>query len=154
MERPTNWENSVHYLYYWRKYLADTSVRPIFKLNQNSEVMQMLRPSDVVWAISRLRAAHYELVARFVVDAAGENAPTDPDFLRHGRFYFVAEPKATRYFSKGPSAEPLIRSLSIRTNAMHLGQSFQGRSAVRQLAASDVPAIETYAATLLVLKGS
>lgn len=65
-------------------------------------------------------------------------------------YFFEADPAATRYFdvSRHGSVEPLLRELSITTDATHLGLSFQGPNGVRVLSLNDQLRLSRYTAGL------
>jgi hypothetical protein len=134
-------------LYYWRDFAENTRGGPIFKLNQRNDRIAALRAGDTVWAIASDGPGRYVLAARFVVEESGTNPLGDPDRDRYGDYFFRANGELSRYFNPlgQASAESLIRSLSIKTDAEHLGQAFQGLAAVRPLTEDDDRKLSTYA---------
>jgi hypothetical protein len=140
----------MYLIYYWRDFADNTRRGRIHKLNQRNSLLAELGAGGIVWTLARTSSSLYVLAARFVVEHSGRNSPSDPDYERYGEYYFQANPTLTRYFrvDRQPSIEPLIRSLSIKTDAEHLGQSFQGKAGVRQLTEADHEILERYAASL------
>lgn len=125
-------------LYYWRpdNYERDRDFGFGFHLNQNSPVLASAEPGESVWAFTRRRRdGLYVLAAEPVVRAVTHNPPN----YRYGRYRVWGDLRRSRYFDidLGPSAEPLIRALSIRAGATRLGQAFQGHAAVRRLSGAD-----------------
>ena len=137
-------------LYYWKDYRENTAGGPIFKLNQKTPKLHEVGPGDTVWAIARSRPGRYVIAAEFVVQRTGMNPVGSPDYKRYGEYFFEADPTTSRYFdvSRQGSVEPLLRDLSITTNATHLGLSFQGHNGVRLLNPEDHLRLTRYAAGL------
>jgi 5-methylcytosine-specific restriction enzyme A len=142
----------VNVLYYWRpdNYQRDRRFGFGYHLNQDSPVLARLARGDTVWAFTRDRLGRYVLAAALVVHAVTRNSPS----YRYGRYRVWGDLDCTRYFEidAAPGAEELIRHLKIRTKAERLGQSFQGRSAVRTLDADDHQRLSSMAAGLPVLR--
>jgi hypothetical protein len=139
------------FLYYWRDFAENTRAGPVLKMNHPNRRMKELAPGDHVWALARAGAGYYIIAAKFVVASAGINALDDPDRERgYGDYFFEADPDRTRYFPvKGqPNAERVIRDLSIRAEAEHLGQSFQGLAGFRELTEDDDRKISEHVAAL------
>lgn len=128
----------MDFLYYWKLFKEDTANGPIYKLNQNSPVMQEISAGDDVWALALTSAGAYDLVARFTVTETGRNPACSPDDLKYGRTFFRSTAPLSNYFAnqKG-SAEAVIRALSIKADGAVLGQCFQGNAAVRPLTLDD-----------------
>jgi 5-methylcytosine-specific restriction enzyme A len=138
----------VHVLYYWRpdNYRRDQRFGFGYHLNQSTPRLQEVAPGDSVWAFTRNERGHYVLAAELSVRAVTRNPPK----YRYGRYRVWGDLGATRYFDvvTAPSAETLIRNLSVTTRAVVLGQGFQGHAAVRPLTATDHQILTTFAADL------
>jgi hypothetical protein len=142
------------FLYYWQRYWtdADGGNLPLRKLNQNSRVMQLIHPGDVVWAFARRRTdGVYVLVARFLVSRVGENDDDHPD-REVGLWFFEGEPEDVIYLDpqEQDDVEPVIRSLEIKADASVLGLSFQGGSGVRQITEAALRALDQHAGIALL----
>lgn len=124
-------------LYYWRpdNYRQDAEFGFGFHLNQNSPAMLKARPGDGLWAFTRRKDGAYALAAHLIVKGITYNVPR----YRYGKYRLWADQRRSRYFDveASPQSESIIRSLSIRADARHLGQSFQGNAAVRELTPAD-----------------
>ena len=88
----------------------------------------------------------YVLAAELVVKAKTHNPPN----FRYGRFRVWGDLQHSRYFqTEGqPGVEQVTRELSVSAGAQHLGQSFQGRAAVRRLTTEDHQILTALAADL------
>jgi hypothetical protein len=128
----------VDFLYYWQLFREDTANGPIFKLNQNSPVMEDISIGDDVWALALTSAGAYDVVARFTVTGTGRNPAGSPEDVKYGRAFFRSTKSLSNYFDiqKG-DAEAAVRTLSINARGAVLGQCFQGHAAVRPLSPSD-----------------
>jgi hypothetical protein len=76
------------------------------------------------------------LAAELVVRAKTRNRPG----FRYGPYRLWGDLERSRYFladESAPSVEQVVRSLSIRAEAIYLGKSFQGHAAVRSLTEQD-----------------
>lgn len=137
-------------LFYWRDYAENTRNGPIYKLNQRNPLIAELIAGETVWAIALEGPGHYILAAEFKVARAGRNLVSDPDRDRYGMHFFEADPGASRYFAASPqdSVEPLIRNLSIKVEAEHLGKAFEGANGVRPLTDDDCALLSRHAAGL------
>jgi 5-methylcytosine-specific restriction enzyme A len=135
--------------YYWRDYAANTDRGPTFKLNRSNQLLATIKPGESLWAIAHAGGGRYMLAAEMVVRRSGRNAADDPE-RHYGEFFVEADPARSRYFDPDAqeSVEPIIRRLSIRANAEHLGQSFQGASGVRPLTPEDDGVLRGYASGL------
>ena len=124
-------------LYFWRgdNYRRDLDMGAGYNLNQANSVLHDIDIGDSLWAFTRNRAGDYVLAAELVVSAKTRN----PKTFRYGSYRLWGDLKKSRYFQVDdqPSAEPVIRGLSCAPQADVLGQSFQGRSAVRQITRVD-----------------
>lgn len=142
----------MNILYYWRpdNYRRDRRFGFGYHLNQDSPALARVNKGDTVWAFTRDRIGRYVLAAALVARAVTRNSPG----YRYGRYRVWGDLDYTRYFDidAGPGAEELIRHLNVRARAERLGQSFQGRSAVRPLDPSDHQLLTDLAAELPVLK--
>ncbi len=139
-------------LYYWRpdNYTRDRRFGFGYHLSQNSSAMLRSGPGDSIWAVTRRsRDGLYVLAAELVVRAITRNPPN----YRYGRYRAWGDLTRSRYFDIDvvPNAEPLIRSLSVRTASQRLGQAFQGNAAVRIISESDHRLLAEFAAYLPVL---
>ena len=140
-------------LYYWRpdNYARDRQFGFGYHLNQNSPSLQAAEPGESLWAFTRrLRDGLYVLAAELVVRAVTRNPPN----YRYGQYRIWGDLNRSRYFDidAAPNAEPLIRSLRVKARGEHLGQSFQGHAAVRQLSEADHRLLAEAAAYLPLLK--
>lgn len=124
-------------LYYWRSdnYRRDLDYGAGYHLNQANPVLHQIDLGDSLWAFTRARNGRYVLAAELVIRAKTMNPPG----FRYGPYRVWGDLKTSRYFkTEGqPSAEQVIRQLSVTTKAQYLGQSFQGRSAVKPLRLED-----------------
>jgi 5-methylcytosine-specific restriction enzyme A len=124
-------------LYYWRpdNYLRDLDMGAGYHLNQANPLLHQIDLGDSLWAFTRNRHGRYVLAAELVVKAKTENPPN----FRYGRYRVWGDVNLSRYFEADnqPSVEQILSSLSCRTTARYLGQSFQGHAAVRRLSPSD-----------------
>lgn len=114
--------------------------------------MLQAAPGDSLWAFTRNADRRYVLAAELVIRAVTYNAPG----YHYGRYRIWGDLGRSRYFDidAAADAEPLIRSLTLRPRATHLGQSFQGHAAVRPLARSDHLVIAAFARELPTLRVS
>jgi 5-methylcytosine-specific restriction enzyme A len=123
----------------------------LYHLNQNSPAMATAIAGDSVWAFTRRRGDRlYALAAELVVRGVTRNPPN----YRYGTFRVWGDLQLSRYFDidLSPSAEPLIRRLSVRIGAQRLGQSFQGHAAVRPVSALDHQLLTDFARGLPVIE--
>src|SRR5688572_2681557 len=139
-------------LYCWRpdNYGKDRRFGFGYHLNQNSAAMMTTAPGDSLWAFTRrMHDGLYVLASELVVRAITKNPPN----YRYGRFRAWGDLSRSRYFDVdiGPSAEPLLRALSVKARGQRLGQSFQGHAAVRAISEADHRLIAEFAAYLPVL---
>ena len=127
----------MHLLYYWRpdNHRRDLDYGAGFHLNQKNELLHAVDLGQSLWAFTRNRAGHYVLAAELVVKAKTYNSVR----FRYGPYRVWGSLDHSRYFEteRQPSAEQVIRSLSVTTNARLLGQSFQGLAAVKALTDAD-----------------
>lgn len=138
----------VPLLYYWRgdNYRRDLDLGAGYHLNQTNPLLHEIEAGDSLWAFTRNRAGVYVLAAELVVRAKTFNPPA----FRYGRYRLWGDLRLSRYFATEgqPSIEQVIRSLSCRTGAPVLGQSFQGGAAVRAITAQDHLILTTVAREL------
>ena len=124
-------------LYYWRpdNYYRDLDMGAGFHLNQSNPLLHKIQLGDSLWAFTRNKDGGYVLAVELVIKAKTENPPN----FRYGRYRVWGDINLSRYFQvdNQPSIEQVIRSLSPKTNARFLCQSFQGNLAVRQLTLED-----------------
>ncbi|WP_395089803.1 HNH endonuclease [Armatimonas sp.] len=125
-------------LYYWHpdNYRRDLDMGAGFHLNQSNPLLHSLELGDSLWAFTRNKSKRYVLVAELVIKAKTQN----PHNFRYGSYRVWGDLKKSRYFladDDAPRVEQIIRSLSIRTEAKKLGQSFQGHAAVRAISEAD-----------------
>lgn len=97
--------------------------------------MHEIEDGESLWAFTRNSNGHYVLAAQFVARAKTHN----PANFRYGPYRVWGDLDQSRYFkTEGqPSIEQIIRQLSPKTNARYLGQSFQGKAAVRGITQED-----------------
>lgn len=141
----------MDYIYYWRLYSSDTADGvALWQLNQSSPTMTRIAKNDVVWCIGRNTRGEYVLLATLTISDSGENPETSPQHP-YGRYFFRADPEQSSYFDPDQrGVEAIIRATSLGPRATVLGQSFQGRSGVRQLTPADSAALRSYAAGLVL----
>lgn len=124
-------------LYYWRpdNYYRDLDYGAGYHLNQANPLLHEVNLGESLWAFTRVRNGRYVLAAELVICAKTINPPG----FRYGPYRVWGDLERSRYFKvdRQPSAEQVIRKLSVTTNAHYLGQSFQGHSAVKQLTSQD-----------------
>jgi hypothetical protein len=127
----------MHLLYYWKRenYRQDLDLGASFHLNQKSSLMHEIEDGQSLWAFTRNSDGHYVLAVQLVARAKTYNPPN----FRYGEYRVWGDLNQSRYFkTEGqPSVEQVIRQLSPTTNASYLGQSFQGKAAVRSLTKQD-----------------
>ena len=106
-----------------------------YHLNQGSALMHELYPGQSLWAFTRASDGRYALAAELVIRAKTFNPPN----FRYGKYRIWGDLQKSRYFQvdQQPNIEQVIRSLSLKTGAVYLGQSFQGNAAVRRISTSD-----------------
>src|SRR5918912_2817874 len=135
-------------LYYWHpdNYRRDLDMGVGYHLNQANPLMHRVDVGDSLWAFTRQPSGRYALAAELVVKAKTLNPPG----FRYGSYRLWGDLRRSRYFQvEGqPGVEQIIRSLSARTNAAVLGQSFQGRAAVRLITPQDHAILAAAAAAL------
>jgi hypothetical protein len=131
-------------IYYWRgdNYRRDLDMGTGYHLNQANPLMHQIEIGDSLWAFTRTADGRYVLAAELVVRAKTLNPPN----FRYGRYRIWGNLRRSRYFQvEGqPNIENIIRSLSCRTNASVLGQSFQGAAAVRPISLQDHQILSVY----------
>lgn len=124
-------------LYYWRRdnYCRDLDMGAGYHLNQDNPLLHEIDLGDSLWAFTRTKSGGYSLAAELIVRAKTLNPP---DF-RYGRYRLWGDLRQSRYFrvEGQPDIAQFVRSLSIRANAPVVGQSFQGRAAVRPITRED-----------------
>jgi 5-methylcytosine-specific restriction protein A len=124
-------------LYYWRgdNYRRDLDMGVGYHLNQANPLMHQINIGESVWAFTRRPDGIYVLAAELIVKAKTKNPPK----FRYGRYRIWGDIHSSRYFQvdQQPGIENVIRSLSVKSNAQILGQSFQGYAAVKQISQSD-----------------
>ena len=137
-------------LYYWRgdNYRRDLDMGAGYHLNQASPLMHQFDLGDSLWAFTRASDGQYVLAVELVVRAKTFNPPN----FRYGRYRVWGDLRKSRYFrvEGQPSVEQIIRSLSFQVNAPILGQSFQGRAAVRMISPEDHRILSAVARNLLL----
>jgi 5-methylcytosine-specific restriction enzyme A len=133
-------------LFHWRgeNYRGDRRNREAFtyNLNQNSSTMHRTEPGDTIWAFTRREDGVYVLAVRGVIEDLSMNEPG----FHYGIYRVSLDPKQTIYFNvdAGPDVEPVIRSLSITTEARVLGNAFVGRAGVRKITEADNNKLEEF----------
>lgn len=135
-------------LYFWRgdNYRRDLDMGAGYNLNQANPLLHSIDIGDSLWAFTRNQLGEYVLASELVVSAKTRN----PKTFRYGSYRLWGSLEKSRYFriDGQPSVEPLIRGLSCSPRADLLGQSFQGRSAVRELQAADHRLLRRFAQSL------
>jgi len=136
-------------LYYWRpdNYRRDLDGGASYHLNQASPTLHNIEKDDSLWAFTRNKKGYYVLAAEFVIKAKTINPP---DF-RYGKYRVWGHIEKSRYFETEDQQriDAVIRSLSIKVEAEHLGKAFQGRAAVRQITIEDHRILKRLATHLL-----
>jgi 5-methylcytosine-specific restriction protein A len=124
-------------LYYWRgdNYRRDLDMGAGYHLNQDNPLLHEIDIGDSLWAFTRTKSGGYALAAELMVRAKTLNPPN----FRYGRYRLWGDLRQSRYFrvEDQTNIEQVVRSLSVRANAPILGQSFQGRAAVRPITRED-----------------
>jgi hypothetical protein len=135
-------------LYFWRgdNYRRDLDMGAGYNLNQANPLLHSIDIGDSLWAFTRTRLGEYVLAAELVVSAKTRN----PKTFRYGSYRLWGSLEKSRYFlvDEQPSVEHLIRGLSCSPRAGLLGQSFQGRSAVRKISLADHRLLHAFAKSL------
>ena len=138
----------MNLLYYWQpdNYRRDRRYGFGYHLSQNSPIMNSVDNGGTIWAFTRRGDGRYVLAAEFLARRVTRN----PAGYTYGKYRAWADTDRTRYFdlADAPDIEPMVRGLAVRSNATHLGQSFQGISAVRLLGVGDVQALSAFAVGL------
>lgn len=118
-------------LYYWRpdNYYRDLDFGAGYNLNQANKILHSAALGDSLWAFTRNKLGTYALAAELIIKAKTSNPPN----FRYGKYRVWGDIALSRYFkvSDQPDCEEIIRKFNIKANAIRLGQSFQGISAVR-----------------------
>lgn len=135
-------------LYFWRgdNYRRDLDMGAGYNLNQANPLLHSIDIGDSLWAFTRNRLGEYVLAAELVVSAKTRN----PKTFRYGSYRIWGSLEKSRYFLADgqPSVEPLIRNLSFSPRADVLGQSFQGRCAVRAINLADHRLLRAFSQSL------
>jgi hypothetical protein len=139
-------------LFFWRgdHYEADMQqYGKSYDLNQNSEHFNNLGPGDHIWAFTRRKDKTYVLALDLIVTGITQNSKSSPG-SKYGKYHADGSRQRSRYFDvqKGPSVEPLIRSLSLTADAQILGHSFQGENGVRLLTPADERSLTQFSSAL------
>ena len=108
--------------------------------------MDSVDNGGTIWAFTGRGDGRHVLAAELLARRVTRN----PAGYTYGKFRAWADTDRTRYFdlADAPDIEPMARGLSVRSTAPHLGQSFQGTSAVRLLGVGDVQALTAFAVGL------
>lgn len=126
-------------LYYWTRenYVRNMDSRDWFHLNQRSPLLHEVAEGESLWAFTRNSRGAFVLAAELVITAKGLNSPAWTE--RYGPFRVWGSMSESAYFDaeRGADVQPLLRTLSPKIQAARLGQSFQGRAAVRRLTVED-----------------
>ena len=106
-----------------------------YHLNQANPLLHRVEIGDSLWAFTRNQSGRYVLAAELVVKAKTENPPN----FRYGRYRIWGDIHFSRYFQvdNQPSIEQIVRNLSCKADARILGQSFQGKAAVKLITQQD-----------------
>ena len=135
-------------LYHWvgQNYRRDLDWGAGYHLNQSSPLLHQIDRGDSLWAFTRTPEGIYVLAVELVIRAKTRNPPN----YRYGEFRLWGDLKRSRYFrTEGqPDVSGLIRRLSVKARAPVIGQSFQGRAAVRLLTPADHQVLAEYARQL------
>lgn len=138
----------MHLLYYWKRenYQRDLDYGAGYHLNQRNSLMHEIEVGESLWAFTRNRNGRYVLAAQLVARAKTHNPPN----FRYGTYRVWGDLDQSCYFkTEGqPSVEQIIRKLSPKTNAPYLGQSFQGKAAVRRITQQDHLVLSEFAQEL------
>jgi 5-methylcytosine-specific restriction protein A len=124
-------------LYYWtaKNREWDLNYGASFHLNQKNALLHAINPGESLWAFTRREDGTYTMAAELVIRARTRN----PENYRYGTYRVWGDLEQSRYFDIRhlPDAEPIIRMLSCTSNAVKLGQSFQGNAAVKSISSVD-----------------
>jgi 5-methylcytosine-specific restriction enzyme A len=124
-------------LYYWRgdNYRRDLDMGAGYHLNQANPLLHKIELGDSLWAFTHNQLGQYVLAAELVVKAKTENPPK----FRYGRYRLWGDIHYSRYFQveNQPGIEQIVRNLSCKADARILGQSFQGKAAVKLITPQD-----------------
>ena len=138
----------MHLIYYWRgdNYRRDLDMGAGYHLNQSNPVLHDVELGESLWAFTKTIDGRYVLAAELVAKAKTKNPPN----FRYGPYRIWGDLESSRYFEvdSQPNMEMTIRNLSCRAEAKHLGQSFQGKSAVRIITNEDHKVLISYAEKL------
>ena len=131
-------------LYHWlgENYRRDLDRGAGYHLNQSNPLLHEIDIGDSLWAFTRTLKGAYVLAMELVVWAKTRN----PITYRYGTYRLWGDLQRSRYFHSDdqPDISDLIGQLSVRATAPVVGQSFQGRAAVRRLTASDHQVLVEY----------
>ena len=127
------------FIYYWVDYweAKQKKLLPLFKLHQNSPVMERIQAGDIVWVFTRRRSdGHYVIVCRYLVARVGKD--TGNDNTRYGQQFFESDglgPSGLTCFDpdEQDDAEVVIGGLHLVANARPIGLSFEGANAVKTI---------------------
>lgn len=135
----------MHLLYYWRgdNYRRDLDMGVAYHLNQANPLLHQIEKGESLWAFTSQRDGQYALAAELVIKAKTVNPPN----FHYGKYRVWGDVSYSRYFHVADQAniEPLIRSLSCKTDARILGHSFQGYRAVRIISEDDHHILKEFA---------
>lgn len=135
-------------LYYWRgdNHRRDLDKGAAYHLNHRNQLLHSVQNGDSLWAFTRAEDGAYSLAAQLVVSGRTHNPAGHP----YGPYRLWGHLKHSRYFQVGAhnNVEPIIRMLSTRAKAQHLGQSFQGMASVRTLTTQDHQLLTKFAHAL------
>ncbi len=135
-------------LYYWRgdNYRRDLDDGVAYHLNQRAPALHGIPIGASLWAFTRREDGAYVLAAELVISAHTMN----PAGYRYGPYRVWGDLRRSRYFAVqgAPSVEPIIRRTSLQPKPAPLGQSFQGRAAVRAITLADEHLLRAFAASL------
>lgn len=140
-------------LYHWQRENYAEDIRQLdpaagLTLQQNSPAFAEADPDERLWAFTRRQDGTYVLAAQLRVARVDTGAGG-----AYGRFRVLPAPETTLLYdvARGQDAEGLIRGLSVRADAVVLGQSFQGPAAVRRISEDDDARLEAFAEELPLL---
>lgn len=132
-------------LYFWRgdNYQKDLNGGVGYHLNQKNPLLHQIDIGESLWAFTRYQNRFYALAAELIVKSKTKN----PVNYRYGAYRLWGDLEKSRYFhiSSQTDVSALIRGLSVQVSAPQIGQSFQGKAAVRKITWEDDKILRRYA---------
>lgn len=124
-------------LYYWKpdNYFKDLDDGASYNLNHSNPLLHAIEEGDSLWAFTRNSIGAYVLAAELVIKSKTFNLS---DF-KYGLYRVWGDLNKSKYFNveEQSTIEAIIRSFNINTQAIKLGQSFQGFASIRSLSSEE-----------------